>query len=165
MLQRRGRRQRRLKNADYLEIRRRLSEGETFTAVGEAVGCSTKTIQRFMRRMGGLLERSERRSPLRLSPAEREEVSRGLKAGDSLRQIGRRLGRAASTISREVASDGDRARYRAWRADEAGCDSACETTEGRTVTAATTASSRSRASFDQALVAAADRNVSRPRLS
>lgn len=77
MLQRRRRRQRRLKHADYLEIRRRLSEGETFTAVGEAVGCSTKTVQRFMRRLGGLLERSQGRSPLRLSLAEREEVSRG----------------------------------------------------------------------------------------
>lgn len=81
MLQRRRRRRRRLKHADYLEIRRRLSEGETFTAVGVAVGCSTKTIQRFMRRVGGLLERSEGRSPLRLSLAEREEVSRGLRAG------------------------------------------------------------------------------------
>ena len=74
MLQGRRRRQRRLKHTDYLEMRRRLSEGETFAAVGEAVGCSTKTIQRFMRRVGGLLERSQGRSPLRLSMAEREEL-------------------------------------------------------------------------------------------
>lgn len=118
MLQPRSERQRRLRHADYLEIRRRLSEGESFAAVGGAVGCSTKTIQRFMLRVGGLLERSRGRSPLRLSVAEREELSRGLRAGDSLRQVGRRLGRAASTISREVSRNGERPGYRAWRAEE-----------------------------------------------
>ena len=117
-MRRQRERQRRLKHADYLEIQRRLSEGETFEVVGAAVCCSTKTIQRFMLRTGGLLARSQGRSPLRLSVAEREEVSRGLRAGDSLRQIARRLGRAASTISREVSRNGQRAGYRAWRAEE-----------------------------------------------
>ncbi len=49
------------------------------------------------------MPRARARSPLRLSLADREELSRGLMAGDSLRQIAARLGRAASTISREVA--------------------------------------------------------------
>ena len=93
MLHKRRGPRRRLKHTDYLEMRQGLAEGETFAAVGEAVGCSTKTVQRFMRRVGGLLERSQGRSPLRLSVAEREELSRGLRAGDSLRQIGRRLPR------------------------------------------------------------------------
>lgn len=118
MLQRERERQRRLRHADYLEIQRRLSEGESYAAVGAAVGCSTKTIQRFMLRVGGLLERSQGRCALRLSVAEREELSRGLRAGDSLRQIGRKLERAASTISREVRRNGCRTMYRAWRAEE-----------------------------------------------
>ena len=57
------------------------------------------------------------RSPRRLSLADREEVSRGLIAGDLLRQIAGRLGRAASTISREVAWNGPRHVYRAWQAE------------------------------------------------
>src|SRR5262249_32167878 len=61
--------------------------------------------------------RVKARSALRLSLGEREEISRGLTAGESLRSIARRLGRAASTISREVAWSGSRGSYRAWRAD------------------------------------------------
>ena len=117
-MRRQRERQRRITHADYLEIQRRLSEGETFEVVGAAVGCSTKTIQRFMLRTGGLLARSQGRSALRLSVAEREEVSRGLRAGDSLRQIARGLGRSASTVSREASRNGRRAGYRAWRAEE-----------------------------------------------
>jgi IS30 family transposase len=58
------------------------------------------------------------RSPLRLSLTEREEISRGLAGGESLRAIARRLGRASSTISREVAANGGPRRYRACRADK-----------------------------------------------
>jgi IS30 family transposase len=50
---------------------------------------------------------------------EREEISRGVAAGDTLRSIGVRLGRAASTISRELARNGGRVGYRAHRADRA----------------------------------------------
>jgi Helix-turn-helix domain len=60
-----------------------------------------------------------KRSPLRLSLAEREEISRGLAAGDSLRSIARRLGRVPSTISREVKANGGARRYRACRSDRA----------------------------------------------
>ena len=59
------------------------------------------------------------RSPLRLSTAEREEISRGLAAGESLRVIAGRLARAPSTVSREVARNGGRPIYRACRADRA----------------------------------------------
>jgi Helix-turn-helix domain len=59
------------------------------------------------------------RSPLRLSLAEREEISRGVAAGESLRVMARRLGRTPSTVSREVARNGGRASYRACRADRA----------------------------------------------
>src|SRR5215472_4972543 len=62
-------------------------------------------------------KREPQRSPLRLSLAEREEISRGLAAGESVRQIARRLGRAPSTVCREVAASGGRDRYRACAAD------------------------------------------------
>jgi len=52
-------------------------------------------------------------SERRLSLGEREEVSRGIAAGESARQIAARLGRAPSTISREIAINGGRHRYRA----------------------------------------------------
>ena len=109
---------RRLSREDHVEIQRRVSEGETFASAAAAVGCSTKSIQRFMARTGGMMPRSRARSPLRLSLADREELSRGLQAGDSLRQIAARLGRAVSTISREVAWNGQRDAYRAWRAEQ-----------------------------------------------
>src|SRR5689334_12889993 len=109
----------RLSHADRAEIERRIWSGETFATAAAAVGCSTKSIQRFMALTGGVKRRVKERSPLRLSLAEREELSRGLVAGDSLRTIAGRLGRAPSTISREVAWNGQRTDYRAWRADSA----------------------------------------------
>ena len=108
---------RRLSRADRSEIERLIWGGETFATAAAAVGCSTKSIQRFMALTGGLKPRRQR-SPRRLSVSDREELSRGLVAGDSLRSIAGRLGRAPSTISREVAWSGNRGKYRAWRAEE-----------------------------------------------
>ncbi len=105
---------RRLSQADRAEIERPIWGGETFAAAA-VVGCSTKSIQRFMAQTGGLKPRKQR-SALRLSVSDREELSRGLVAGDSLRSIAARLGRAPSTISREVAWSGGRSKHRAWRA-------------------------------------------------
>ena len=117
MQRRRADHGRRLSHADHVEIQRRVSDGGTFASAATAVGCSTKSIQRFMARTGGMMRPARVRSPRRLSLADREEVSRGLIAGDSLRQIAGRLGRATSTISREVAWNGPRHVYRAWQAD------------------------------------------------
>ena len=108
---------RRLSQADLAEIERRIWAGETFATAAAGVGCSTRSIQRFLAFSGGLKRRVKAPSPLRLSLADREELSRGLVAGDSLRTIATRLRRAPSTISREVAWSGTRSRYRAWRAD------------------------------------------------
>ena len=108
---------RRLSQADRAQIESLIWGGATFEAAATAVGCSTKSIQRFLALTGGLKRRVKQRSPLRLSLAEREELSRGLVAGDSLRTIATRLGRAPSTVSREVAWSGSRSGYRAWRAD------------------------------------------------
>jgi IS30 family transposase len=100
-----------------LEIERLIWGGETFATAAAAVGCSTKSIQRFIALTGGLKPRRQG-SLRRLSTSDREEVSRGLVAGDSLRCIAGRLRRAPSTISREVAWSGNRGKYRAWRAEE-----------------------------------------------
>ena len=66
---------------------------------------------------GGIAPQMRRRSALVLTFAEREEISRGLSCGGSLRSIARRLGRAASTVSREVARHGGRLGYRANHAE------------------------------------------------
>jgi transposase, IS30 family len=108
---------RRLSHADRAQIERLIWGGETFETAAAAVGCSTKAIQRFVALTGGVKRRVKERSALRLSLADREELSRGLVAGDTLRTIATRLGRAPSTISREVAWSGGRSNYRAWRAD------------------------------------------------
>jgi transposase, IS30 family len=104
--------------AERLEVQRRVREGQTFETAAAAVGCSTKSVQRLLAKTGGVKPRTTPRSALRLSLAEREEISRGVLASESCRSIARRLGRSPSTVSRDVAGNGGRARYRAWRADE-----------------------------------------------
>jgi IS30 family transposase len=108
----------RLTCAERLELQQRVRAGATHGAAARAVGCSAKSVQRLLRKMGGVKPRTTPRSTLRLSLPEREEISRGLLAGDFCRTIARCLGRSASTVSRAVAAVGDRAQYRAWRADE-----------------------------------------------
>jgi len=104
-------------NIERMEIRRRIAAGEPPEDVARAVGRDLWTVWVALRDAGGLTPRRTERSPLRLSPADREEISRGLLAGQSYRAIGRRLGRAASTISREVRANRGRGAYRAWRAE------------------------------------------------
>ena len=108
----------RLTKADRLELRRRVRAGESHRAAPRAVGCSAKSVQRLPVKTGGIKSRAKPLSPFRLSLSDREEISRGLLAGESCRVITTRLGRAPSTISREVAAGGARAQYRAWRADD-----------------------------------------------
>lgn len=108
----------RLTAADLLALQRRVRAGETHVAAAISVGCSAKSVQRLLRRTGGIKPRTTPQSALRLSLPEREEISRGLLAGHSCRVIATRLGRAPSTVSRDVAANGARAQYRAWRAEE-----------------------------------------------
>lgn len=115
---------RRLSHADRAEIERLIRDGETFATTAAKVGCSEKSIQRYLASIGGIQSRGRPRSPLRLSREEREEVSRGLRCGESRRAIAARLGRAPSTISREVALNGSRDDYRAWSADKAALERA-----------------------------------------
>jgi len=105
-----------LSPAMRLEIRERIAAGQTHAEVAAAIGCSTKTIQRLLLITGGLPPRHRARAARSLRIDEREEISRGLEAGQSSRAIAQRLGRAPSTVSREVRANGGRHRYRAWAA-------------------------------------------------
>ena len=103
--------------AERAEIRRRVATGERIDDIAASVGRSKRYVQTTVSPFGGIQPRPTRRSALRLSNAEREEISRGLRAGETLRLIARQLGRAPSTVSREVRANGGRQRYRAVRAD------------------------------------------------
>ena len=100
--------------AERDEIRRRVARGERLDDVAVAVGRTKRHVQLVVSPYGGIQPRPTARSPLRLSDVEREEISRGLSGGASLRRIARGLGRAPSTVSREVAANGGRGRYRAY---------------------------------------------------
>lgn len=106
----------RLSAEDRRALIDRVRAGQIRREAAAAVGCSTKSLQRLMVRTGGIKPREGSRSEVRLSLAEREEISRGLLAGETFRAIGRCVKRSASTISREVAASGGRLRYRAWKA-------------------------------------------------
>ena len=111
----------RLSRAEELEILDRIAAGQTRPVVARDLGTTERTIARVLQRAGGRPSRRSRRgqrSPLRLSLIEREEIRAGIAAGDSFRAIARRLGRAPSTISREVGGVAGRASYRATRADD-----------------------------------------------
>jgi IS30 family transposase len=107
-----------LSAADEDEIWSRLRAGHAVKPAARALGLSTGGVRAYLVRCGGIRPVPRRRSPVRLSLAEREEISRGLAAGRSLRVIAAGLGRAPSTISREVAAHGGRDRYRAAPADQ-----------------------------------------------
>jgi IS30 family transposase len=108
---------RRLSAADEDEIWVRLRAGHAAKPTARALGLSTGTVRAYLERCGGIRPALRRRAPGRLSFSGREEISRGLAAGKSLRMIVAGLGRAPSTVSREVAAHGGRHRYRAAPAD------------------------------------------------
>jgi transposase, IS30 family len=93
-----------------------MGEGVSLVGVAAVVGVSEATIRR-LRDEAWLRRRRVSHSPYRLSWEERERISRGLAVGESARAIARGLGRAPSTVSREIARCGGRERYRAARAE------------------------------------------------
>jgi IS30 family transposase len=107
-----------LGTAERNEIYRRIAAGERPRAVARAMGRPRQTVHYVLRQLRGIGPRRTTRTDRFLSLAEREEVSRGLQARESLRSIARRVGRAPSTVSREIARNGG-TRYRAWRAERA----------------------------------------------
>ena len=111
----------RLTSEERLSLQALVRSGATYEAAASVIGCSAKSVQRLVSRSGGLKPRSVPRAAIRLSVLEREEISRGMQAGISCRAIARQVGRSPSTVSRDVAAGGGRARYRAWRADARAC--------------------------------------------
>jgi transposase, IS30 family len=109
----------RLSEREKQEIERLAALGLPSRLIGAQLGRHHRTVWGHISRLRRPPVREAVRSSLRLSLAEREEISRGLVAGESLRVIAGRLGRSASTISREVAANGGRKRYRACSADRA----------------------------------------------
>jgi IS30 family transposase len=99
------------------ELWQRWRRGETLDQIARALHRGSSSIYDYVGAEGGIAPRSRRRSGVALTTTEREEISRHLARGRSLRAISRALGRAPSTISREVARNQGRADYRAATAD------------------------------------------------
>jgi IS30 family transposase len=102
-----------------VELWRRYKAGETVLGIANALGQRPTNLYRVLEVTGGIAPAQRSRSSRVLSFGEREEISRGVAAGDTFRTIARRLGRAVSTVSQEVARHGGRRDYRAARADRA----------------------------------------------
>ena len=112
----------RRKRREYSAVERRelwdrWERGESVSEIGRALDREPGTIHSTIRRHGGLVPAERRRSRLALSVCEREEISRGVAAGESARRVAARLGRSPSTVTRELARHGGRRRYRAGEAD------------------------------------------------
>lgn len=93
-------------------------DGQTYDAIGQAFAVPLDSVYSVVRKHGGMVPRERTRATRSVSLAEREEISRSLASGDSMRCVARRLGRAPSTISREIRRHGGVPRYRATEADK-----------------------------------------------
>ena len=90
------------------ELWRRWKAGQPLHELGRAFGKEHSSIRCLVSRHGGFVPSVRRRSLRTLTRGEREDISRGIASGSSLRDIAKDLQRAASTISREVARHGGR---------------------------------------------------------
>ena len=99
------------------EVWCRFKAGESFTAIARALGKPLGSVYNVVRLQGGIAPPARRRAPGALRSEEREAISRGLSAGVSIRELARSLGRAPSTISREITRNAGPDRYRALQAD------------------------------------------------
>ena len=102
----------------------RWEKGESLSSIGRHFGRSHSSIQNILSQTGGIRPPQRTRSGRSLTLAEREGISRGTVAGQSLRSIAATLGRAPSTVSREINRNGGRRRYRAIKADQSAWDRA-----------------------------------------
>jgi len=109
----------RFSEAERVEVWDRWQAGDANRLIGRDLGRSAGSIRAFVESWGGVRPRVRHRSSRHLSLVEREEISRGVAAGESLRVVAARLGRAPSTVSRELVRNGGRHQYRAHRADRA----------------------------------------------
>src|SRR6202035_65011 len=96
----------------------RWKAGQSLHEIGRAFGKDHVSIQFMLSQHGGIVPAARRRSLLTLTLAEREDISRGIASGSSMREIAKGLQRAVSTVSREVARHGGRPLYRGSDADQ-----------------------------------------------
>lgn len=106
-----------LSAAERAEMWVRFKAGASFTAIGRALGRHVGTIYAVVRAQGGIAPAVRRRARGALTMEERESISRALAAGETIRAMAQRLGRAPSTISREITRNGGPDRYRALDAE------------------------------------------------
>jgi Helix-turn-helix domain len=99
------------------DVWRRWKVGQTLHEIGRAFGKEHSSIRCLVSRHGGIAPAVRRRSLLALTLREREEISRGLAPGSSIREIAQCLDRTVSIVSREVERHGGRPAYRANQAD------------------------------------------------
>ncbi|MCE4547745.1 MULTISPECIES: IS30 family transposase [unclassified Caballeronia] len=92
--------------------------GESLQHIAELFNRNHSSVEGILAQTGGIQPAPRRRSRLALTLAEREEISRGLAAGDSIQSIARRLSRSSSTICREIKRNSGEKGYRASHADE-----------------------------------------------
>lgn len=97
----------------------RWQRGDSLRDIASLFGRHHSSVRGILERRGGIRPAVRRRSRRSLTPAEREEIFRGLVTGQSLRSIALRLGRAPSTVSREVRRNGGCDLYSAGAADKA----------------------------------------------
>ena len=103
----------------------RWQKGETLHQIARLFDRYHSSIQGILAETGGIRPAERRRSRLALTLTEREEISRALVAGQSMRSMAALLGRAPSTVSREIQRNGDQEGYRANQAEQAAWDRAC----------------------------------------
>ena len=99
------------------ELWQRWKAGQSLSDIGRALSKHAGSVHGIVSSNGGIVPADRRRSRLALTLAEREDISRGIAVGSSIRQIAAEIARSASTISREIARHGGRNRYRATEAD------------------------------------------------
>lgn len=97
----------------------RWRQGQTLHQIAGLFDRSHTSVQQILARHGGIRPPERRRAAVALRLGEREEMSRALAEGQSIRSIAMRLGRAPSTVSREIKRNGGSFDYRAVQADEA----------------------------------------------
>lgn len=93
-------------------------KGDSLQQIAQLFNRNHSSIQRILAETGGIRPAVGRRSRLALTLPERKEISRAVVAGNSIRSMAALLGRAASTISREIRRNGGQGSYRANRADQ-----------------------------------------------
>src|SRR5664279_6326557 len=100
----------------------RWKKGESLQQIAQLFDRNHGSVRGILAETGGIRPPERQRSQLALTLAEREEISRAVVAGQSIRSIATLLARAPSTISREINRNGGADCYRATQADKAAWD-------------------------------------------